>query len=144
MSLTNGTKLAVYMSEGGSVFFGTLLSSKETANGAAVANLDVAVYLVATTFPGFLVYNRGVQVMNVSGNGTPSLRPFLGGSLVTGMYNTTAPNPLNPQIRGASGNNPSMLFGGPLSGVPGAGNPSTFNSYTGQSSASYICVEWME
>ena len=144
MSLTNGRKIHVYMYEGGSVFFGTLLSGKETANGAAIANLDVAVYLITSLYPGFIVYNRGVAAMNISGSGTPTLRPFLGGSLVTGFYNTTGPNPLDPQIRGDSGNNPSMLFGGQLSGVPGATNFSTLNPNTGQSSASYICVEWME
>ena len=143
MAVTHGRRFVVQLAEGGAVWFGTLRKEQELAQTFAAVNLDISVLLLSSSFA---VYRRGDQMIQLSGGGTPALIPFLGGALVTGYNSAPAntPNPLDPQARSPSSGNVSLLFSGPIGGVPGARNSATVSPITGQSGPSYICVEWME
>jgi hypothetical protein len=154
-SVGNGIKLIAGLDDSGQVLVGTLLNASERDTDLAVADLDVAVLLGGYNESRFIAYSRGVAMINIATTSVPTLRPFLGGSLMTGYGNATpagTSNPISPQIRAVSSSNvnPSMLFGGPLGrgssflgSVPGARQQSTPNP-NGMVSPSYICVEWME
>jgi hypothetical protein len=154
-SVGNGQKLIVALDQQGAVFFGTLKNADEREASLNPAQLDIAVFLRAASNSQFIAYRRGVAMMSINTTSVPTLRPFLGGSLMTGYGNATTAgtsNPISPQIRAtsSSGRNPSMLFGGPLGrgnyftgGVPGSTQAETANANS-VSTPSYICVEWME
>jgi hypothetical protein len=153
--MTSGRRFLVSLDENG-IWFGVLLNAQETANQVGQNQFDVGVRLSGAGGQSSLTaYRRGAVLVNISSTTVPVLRPFFGGSLVTGFTAVTAintPNPLDPQIRAISsiGQQPSMLFGGPLpSGgqaptpLPGAAF-SVSDPFTGQCSTAYIRVEWME
>jgi len=154
-SVGNGQKLIVALDQVGGVLVGALLNAAEREANTGPAQLETAVFLRAAANSQFIAYQRGVAIMNVTTTSVPTLRPFLGGSLMTGYGNATTAgtsNPISPQIRAtsSSGRNPSMLFGGPLGrgnyfqgGVPGSVTNETSNANS-ICTPSYICVEWME
>jgi hypothetical protein len=155
-SILGGRRFLVAMDEFG-IWFGVLLHAQETSVSAAASQFDVGVRLSSTTGTSVVnIYKRGAAISGVTGTADPLVRSMFGGTFVTGFTHgatTGAANPLNPQVRAlnSSGQQPSMLFGGPLADI--SGNVSTalpgaayagFDPNTYQCSPAYICVEWME
>ncbi len=157
LPILGGRQFLVSMDELG-IWFGVLLHAQETSVSAAASQFDVGVRLVSIAggTNQVLIYKRGAAISSVTGTAAPLVRSMFGGTFVTGFTASTTAgtaNLLNPQIRSlnSSGQQPSMLFGGPLADIsgnvptalPGAAYAG-FNPDTYQCSPAYICVEWME